>query len=131
MQEILTLMYPSDRIADAAQSLLEDMILSAGYTPLRLARTGKTKLVLYVEASNEDKASYAAGCHWGWVLCCCPHALTLASTPASWAGSINSNGKSTLSARLRSLTITRISDSMHAERSCMSAVAAPGDVACS
>lgn len=65
--EILTMMFPAERIADAIDQRLAQTIREHGWTPLLLARTGKTKLVLYVEASDADKAPYAQPCEWGWV----------------------------------------------------------------
>jgi hypothetical protein len=67
VQELLTLMYPADRLVSAADALLQNLIVELGVNPLRLGRTGKTRLVLYVEASEADKEPYAAGVAWGWV----------------------------------------------------------------
>jgi hypothetical protein len=64
---ILTLMYPSEKIATAIDNLLGKLIAEESLTPLKLVRTGKTRLALYVEANSDDKAPYAPGCKWGWV----------------------------------------------------------------
>jgi hypothetical protein len=60
-------MFPSARLAEAADPFLDGLLAQLGTKPLRLCRTGKTRLVLYVEASDEDKAPYAPGVDWGWV----------------------------------------------------------------
>lgn len=67
VNELLTLMYPSERLAAASESLLASLIESQAFTPLRLVRTGKTQLVLYVQANEEDRAPYGTALHWGWV----------------------------------------------------------------
>ena len=67
VQELLTLIYPADRLAFGAQHLLERLIAETGSPPLRLCRTGTTRLVLYVECTEQDKAPYAQGVEWGWV----------------------------------------------------------------
>jgi hypothetical protein len=67
VHELLTLMYPSDRLAAASQALVAALIDREGYAPLRLVRTGKTQLVLYVQASEEDRAPYGSAAHWGWI----------------------------------------------------------------
>lgn len=67
VHEILTLMYPSAKIAETIDGLLSTLIAEQGFVPLKLVRTGKTRLALYVEPSLEDKTPYAPGCNWGWV----------------------------------------------------------------
>lgn len=67
VHELLTLMYPSDKIENATQEWLSALVAEMGATPLMLCRTGRNKLVLYVQASEEDKAPYAQGVHWSWV----------------------------------------------------------------
>lgn len=67
VNEILTLMYPSEKIVQSIDSLLNKLIAEKSLTPLRLSRTGKTRLALYVTPTDEDKVPYAPGCHWGWV----------------------------------------------------------------
>lgn len=65
VEALLTLMYPADRLVSAADALLERLIAEQGAAPLRLCRTGKTRLVLYVEATDADRAPYAPGVRWG------------------------------------------------------------------
>lgn len=67
VNEILTLMYPSSKIAQSIDGMLTKLIEDNGFKPLRLARTGKTRLALYVETTQVDRAPYAQGCKWGWV----------------------------------------------------------------
>ena len=64
---ILTLMYPSEKIAASIDAILGKLITEESLTPLKLVRTGKTRLALYVTATEKDKAPYAPGCQWGWV----------------------------------------------------------------
>jgi len=67
VHELLSLMYPADRIANSADHLLTQLIDGMGGKPLMLNRTGKNRLVLYVEASAADKETVAEGTQWGWV----------------------------------------------------------------
>lgn len=67
VNDILTMMYPSGRIVDSIDGMLSSFIDENGWNPLMLARTGKTRLVLYVEANEHDREPYAAGVYWGWV----------------------------------------------------------------
>lgn len=67
VHELLTLMFPADRLAQSMQLMVDDLIALHHYTPLKLCRTGKNRLVLYVEASQEDRAPYSTGVQWGWV----------------------------------------------------------------
>lgn len=67
VNEILTLMYPSSKIAQTIDAMLTKLITEQSLTPLRLSRTGKTRLALYVAATDEDRVPYAQGCQWGWV----------------------------------------------------------------
>ena len=67
VNEILTLMYPSSKIAQSIDGMLGKLIEDNGFTPLKLARTGKTRLVLYVETTQTDRVPFAQGCQWGWV----------------------------------------------------------------
>ena len=67
VNEILTLMFPSDRIADSTQTMIDALIEKIGATPLLLARTGTNKLVLYVQASEDDKKPFGIGVFFGWV----------------------------------------------------------------
>lgn len=67
IHELLTLMYPNDRIAQSTDQWITRLIQSLGSAPLMLCRTGKTRLALYVEATPQDKEPYADAVHWGWV----------------------------------------------------------------
>lgn len=67
VHELLTLMYPAHKLAHTADTLLAKLIQTLGVEPLMLQRTGTTRLVLYVVASQEDKEPYAQGVQWGWV----------------------------------------------------------------
>lgn len=67
VHELLTLMYPNDRIARSTDQWVARLIADLGAAPLMLCRTGKTRLVLYVEATPLDREPYADGVHWGWV----------------------------------------------------------------
>ena len=67
VQEILTLMYPAGLLAKSIDGMLDAFVEAQGFKPLLLNRTGKAKLVLYVEANEADKVPYATGCTWGWV----------------------------------------------------------------
>lgn len=67
VHDLLTLMYPSDRIAQSTEAWVADLIQGLAVEPLMLCRTGTNRLVLYVEASEQDKEPYAHGVNWGWV----------------------------------------------------------------
>lgn len=67
VHDLLTLMFPSDRLAQSSESLLKALIQELGTAPLMLTRSGKTRLVLYVETNANDRAPYGTGLHWGWV----------------------------------------------------------------
>lgn len=67
VNELLTLMYPSDRIAAGTEQWIAELLESTGATPLQLCRSAKNKLVLYVEANQADREPYAHGVDWGWV----------------------------------------------------------------
>lgn len=67
VHELLTLMYPSDRIAQSTERWVGDLIQNLGSEPLMLCRTGANRLVLYMESTEQDKAPFASGVHWGWV----------------------------------------------------------------
>lgn len=88
VNEILTLLYPSERIAASIEPLLERFIADHGLTPLKLVRTGKTRLALYVVANEADKEPYAPGCRWGWakkmILIAGKTKLSVASTSLVW-----------------------------------------------
>lgn len=64
---LLSLMYPTDRLAEASQEQLDHLVQALGTQPLQLVRTGKNKLALYVEASEADRQPYGTGMGWGWV----------------------------------------------------------------
>lgn len=67
VNELLTLMYPSDRIAQSTDQWVAELIRVQDAKPLMLCRTGSNRLVLYVQATDRDKEPYAKGVHWGWV----------------------------------------------------------------
>jgi len=67
VNELLTLMYPSDRIAAGTERWIAELLESTGATPLQLCRNAKNKLVLYVEATQADREPFTSGVHWGWV----------------------------------------------------------------
>lgn len=67
VDELLTLIYPGERIAHGLRPVLDALVEREGMRPLRFVRTGKNRLVLYVEATDEDRQPYAAGVRWGWV----------------------------------------------------------------
>jgi hypothetical protein len=67
VDELLTLIYPGERIAIGLRPALDALVEREGMRPLRFVRTGKNRLALYVEANDEDRRPYAAGVCWGWV----------------------------------------------------------------
>lgn len=67
VNELLHLMYPSVRLVEGADAMLDAFVTAQGLVPLKIARSGKNRLVLYVPASEEDKAQFALGVQWGWV----------------------------------------------------------------
>lgn len=67
VHELLTLMFPVDRLAKSTQEMVDELIIAKQFTPLKLCRTGKNRFVLYVLASQEDRAPYSTGVQWGWV----------------------------------------------------------------
>lgn len=67
VNEVLTLMYPADRVAQSSEALIDAFVTSNGWTPLRLVRTGKTGMTLYVEADAADRAPYPQAMQWRWV----------------------------------------------------------------
>ena len=67
VQELYTLLYPAEKIVAAGEEKLQALIEAERYVPLKLTRTGKTRLVLYVEASEVDRAPFGTGVRWGWV----------------------------------------------------------------
>ena len=85
---ILNVMYPADRLAGSVSSLVEDLVLKTGLKPLKLTRTGKSKLVLYAQADDADKAPYSTGVRWGWVkrlsLATKKTGLSVASSSLTW-----------------------------------------------
>ena len=67
LSEVLTLMVPEGHVTDSVERMLSVYLAATGVTPLLLTRSGKAKLMLYVEASPEDRAPYPDVLTWGWV----------------------------------------------------------------
>ena len=67
LNEILTLMVPEGRLPGDMERLLDDYIDKEAVKPLLLTRSGKSKLYLYVEPTDEDKAPYPNVLNWGWL----------------------------------------------------------------
>lgn len=67
VNEILTLMFPAQRIVDSSQENLQKFIDENRFEPLKMVRISKGRFALYVKASEEDKQPYGGGLHWGWV----------------------------------------------------------------
>ncbi|MEJ6003785.1 hypothetical protein [Paucibacter soli] len=67
LHEVLNLMTPEGHLPAAQDAMLASYLDSTGQKPLLLTRSGKSKLVLYVEATAEDQASYPNILTWGWV----------------------------------------------------------------
>ena len=88
VNKILSLMYPAERLADSITPLIDHLIASGGHTPLRLSRTGKNRLVLYVVPTDSDRAPYTTGVPFGWVkrllLDTKKSKLTVASESMAW-----------------------------------------------
>jgi hypothetical protein len=64
---LLSLIFPADKIATATSTQMEAVAEQLGSRPLRLVRTGRNKLVLYVEPTDEDRAQVPGGVQFGWV----------------------------------------------------------------
>ncbi|ABD72157.1 hypothetical protein Rfer_4471 (plasmid) [Rhodoferax ferrireducens T118] len=100
LHELLSLMYPSDRIAKSTESMVDRLISDLGCEPLMLCRTGKNRLTLYVEATPDDKAPYASGVQWGWVkrvlIDVLKTKLSVASTSLVWLQKDKPNAMETL-----------------------------------
>jgi hypothetical protein len=67
LNKVLTLMVPEGHVSDTVDSMLETYIQKTGVKPLLLTRTGKAKVLLYVEAAAADRAPYPDVLTWGWV----------------------------------------------------------------
>jgi hypothetical protein len=67
INEVLSLMVPEGQLPEEMFSMLKKHIDSTGIKPLLLTRSGKSKFILYVEASAEDRAAYPNLLNWGWV----------------------------------------------------------------
>jgi len=67
VNEILTLMFPSKTLAETIEGQALALAESLGEEPLRLVRTGKTRLALYTVAPEKDRVPYGRALHWGWV----------------------------------------------------------------
>lgn len=67
LNEVLTLMVPAGHMTPELRSMVEEYLTTSGVTPLLLTRSGKAKLMLYVVASEEDRAPYPNVLTWRWV----------------------------------------------------------------
>ena len=67
LNDVLSLMAPEGHLSRAQQTMLDEYLAATGVTPLLLTRSGKAKLMLYVVASDTDKAPYPDVLTWGWV----------------------------------------------------------------
>ncbi|MDO9099674.1 MAG: hypothetical protein Q7V53_02870 [Caldisericota bacterium] len=64
---LLTLLYPADVVAGSMRPLAEAYAKDQGLVPLKLTRDGKSRLCLYVEVPEAERAQYGSGLIWGWV----------------------------------------------------------------
>jgi hypothetical protein len=67
LNEVLDLMVPEGYLPAAVDAMLSVYLEGCGTAPLLLTRSGKSKLVLYVVASEEDRSPYPDVLTWGWV----------------------------------------------------------------
>lgn len=67
LNDVLTLMVPAGHLTAQMRVMLEDYLRTSGVTPLLLTRSGKSKLMLYVVATEEDRKPYPTVLTWGWV----------------------------------------------------------------
>jgi len=67
LNEVLSLLMPPGRSTQTLDKMLDAYLASTGSEPLLLTRSGKAKLMLYVVASEEDKAQYPNVLNWRWV----------------------------------------------------------------
>ena len=67
LNDVLTLMVPAGHMTPVLRAMVEEYLQTSGVSPLLLTRTGKAKLMLYVVASDEDRAPYPNVLTWRWV----------------------------------------------------------------
>ena len=67
VHEILSLMHPTESLAQSLEGLVNKAVQGNGWKPLRFVRTGKNGFAIYVQASEQDRAPYGHGVRWGWV----------------------------------------------------------------
>lgn len=67
LNEVLELMVPEGYLPPAVATMLTSYLDESGAAPLLLTRSGRSKLVLYVVATEEDRSPYPDVLTWGWV----------------------------------------------------------------
>lgn len=67
LHEVLALMVPEGQLPGSVSAMLDAWLDAKGIRALLVTRTGKSKIVVYAEASDDDKAPYPDILTWGWV----------------------------------------------------------------